>query len=234
MDNPKLVPLGQPQRISMVELVWGLWMLFLWLQFLESPQSLVLSLSFIFKVHCSDICRLPSTSVLTKLGRLHLESTQIWNLVIPKAASIFLSAKGIYLLTVPSSFMLEQLENYLRPWARQPEVRETFLSLLPKEWRPEKTEQQGDRDPSEELVAFSQVLIEMVIKRAIWPHDLSLQGKKSQLYRFRPTQEDRIGCDWIHFNFCTQHSKAVLCSPILGGGIWDEPANYTFDHEFTF
>jgi hypothetical protein len=36
--------------------------------------------------------------------------------------------------------MLEQLENYLRPWVRQPEVREPFLRLLLKEWRPEKTE----------------------------------------------------------------------------------------------
>lgn len=208
MDNPKLVPPGQPQRISMVEL----WILFLWLHFLQSPHSLALSPSFIFKALCSDICRLPSISVLTKHGRLHLENTQIWNLVIPKAAFIFLSAKGIYLLTVLSSFqvMLEQLENYLRPWAGQPEVRGTFLGLLPKEWRPEKTEQQGDRDPSEELVAFSRVLIEMVMKRAFWPHDLSLQGKKSLLYHLRPTQEDRISCDWIHFNFRT-HTQRLFC-----------------------
>lgn len=64
-------------------------------------------------------------------------------LPFPNAAYSTTSAEG-RLLTFPSSFRvtLEAEKNDLRLWVRQPEVRETFLRLLPdKGQRPEETQQ---------------------------------------------------------------------------------------------
>lgn len=132
----KSVPVGQQQSVSVVEFAWRLWGGFLRLQFLESTHSLVPRYTSV----SSFSTKLLFTFVLIEHLGFRLECLKPrkprGTLPFPKAVYSTESSRrtsACFFKFFPS--YLSSWNNDLGPWVRQPEVKETFLRLLPRQRR---------------------------------------------------------------------------------------------------